>query len=62
MQEKKDVILNAQEMALVLTISEFTIKKLAKNNEIPCTYKNRKMLFNINTVARHFQEIEGVAS
>jgi hypothetical protein len=63
MQEKKNpLILNAEQMSLILNISEQTIKKLAKDREIPCTYVNRRPQFNWNALIERFQELEGGAA
>jgi len=63
MQEKKNPrILNAEQMSVILNISEKTVKKLAKDKEIPCTFVNRRPQFEWNEIVRYFQEIEGGAA
>jgi len=63
MQEKKNsFVLNAQQMSLILNISEKTVKKLAKDKEIPCTFVNRRPQFNWNELVEHFRELEGGAA
>jgi hypothetical protein len=63
MQEKKNpLILNAEQLSLILNISEQTVEKLAKDREIPCTYVNRRPHFNWNMLVQHFQELEGGAA
>jgi hypothetical protein len=63
MQEKKNpLILNAGQMSLILNISEETVKKLAKDKEIPCTYVNRRPQFEWNVILRYFKELEGGAA
>jgi len=63
MQEKKNpLILNAEQMSLILNISEKTLKKLAKANEIPCAFVNRRLQFKLEEVIRRFQELEGGAA
>jgi len=63
MQEKKNpLILNAEQMSLILNISEKTVKKLAKDKEIPCTFENRRPQFNWNILVKHFKELEGGAA
>ena len=54
--------LTAEQLSLILNISEFTIKKLAKANELPCTYVKRQPLFCLSELRRHFQELEGGAA
>jgi hypothetical protein len=54
--------LTAGELSLILSISETTVKKLAKEKEIPCNYVNRRPVFNWNAVIKRFQELEGGAA
>ena len=56
---KEKIILNDKEVALILDVSLFTVKKLAKNEDIPCFYKNRRPYFYFDMVISHFQKIEG---
>jgi hypothetical protein len=60
--ENKPLPLNAEQLALILNISEFTVKKLAKDGELPCMYVNRRPQFNMDELLRHFQELEGGAA
>lgn len=63
MQEnEKSFILNVEQMSLVLNISEQTIKKLAKDREIPCIFVNRRPQFDWNTLIKHFWDLEGGAA
>jgi len=63
MQEKQNLqILNAEQLSLILNISEKTIKKLAKEKEIPATFVNRRPQFNWNDIIDHFQILEGGAA
>jgi len=63
MQEKKNpLILNAGQMSLILNISELTVKKLAKDREIPCTFVNRRPQFEWNVIIKYFKELEGGAA
>jgi hypothetical protein len=62
MQEKNPLILNAGQMSLILNISEQTVKKLAKDREIPCVFVNRRPQFNWNVLVDLFQELEGGAA
>jgi hypothetical protein len=62
MQEKNLLILNAEQMSLILNISEQTVKKLAKDMEIPCVFVNRRPQFNWNVLVDRFQELEGGAA
>jgi hypothetical protein len=63
MQEKRNpLILNAEQMSLILNISEQTVKKLAKDREIPCIFVNRRPQFEWNILVQRFQELEGGAA
>jgi len=63
MQEKKNpLIMDAGQLSLILNISEQTIKKLAKNGEIPCDFVNRRPQFKWNEIINHFQKMEGGAA
>jgi len=50
--------LTAEELSLILNISEFTVKKLAKDGELPCTYANRRPQFDLDMLLRHFKQLE----
>ena len=60
--KKSPNLLNAEQLSLILGISEFTIKKLAKSKELPCTYTNRRPQFSLNTLIRYFERLEGGAA
>jgi hypothetical protein len=63
MKEKKNpLVLNAEQMSFILNISEQTIKKLAKEKEIPCTFVNRRPRFIWNALLERFHELEGGAA
>jgi len=62
MQKKKPSLMTAEELSLVLNISEITIKKLAKSKELPCVYVNRSPRFSLNALMRHFKRLEGGAA
>jgi len=61
MNENEEIVLNSRELSLVLAISEPTVKKLAKNKELPCYYKNNRPFFSYNAIVKHFRQIEGGA-
>ena len=62
MAKENQFVLNAEQLSLILNISEQTVKKLAKEKELPCTYVNRRPVFNWNTLIIRFQELEGGAA
>jgi hypothetical protein len=43
-------LLNAEQLALIFNISEFTVKKLAREKELPCIFINRRPLFNLDVI------------
>jgi len=55
---KKEDPLTAEQLSLVLNISEFTVKKLAKNGELPCVFVNRRPKFDMEALLRHFRQLE----
>ena len=46
------------EMALVLCISEKTVRKLAKTEQIPCFCYNARMYFDFYSVIDYFVSLE----
>jgi len=59
---KKKNPLNAEQLALILNISEFTVKKLARDGELPCVFVNRRPQFDMEELLEHFQKLEGGAA
>ena len=60
--KKKKVMLNAEQLSLILNISEFTVKKLARDKELPCKYVNRRPQFDMDALLEHFKKLEGGAA
>jgi len=60
--KRKKALFTAEQLSLVLNISEFTVKKLARDGELPCTYVNRRPLFDMDVLLKHFQKLEGGAA
>jgi hypothetical protein len=54
--------LKAEELALILNISEFTIKKLAKEKQLPCRIVNRRFRFDLEKIMKYFKKMEGGAA
>jgi len=50
--------LGAEQMALVLGISETTVRKLAKAKELPCRFINSRPTFDLPEVLKHFGRLE----
>jgi len=57
--KKKDDWLNKKELAIVFDIREETVKKLAKDGELPCKYVNQEPQFRFDVIVKHFEKIEG---
>jgi excisionase family DNA binding protein len=53
---------SAKELARLLNVNEFTIKKLAKEKQIPCRLIKRRYRFNLKTVLQFFRKLEGGAA
>jgi predicted site-specific integrase-resolvase len=54
--------LTAEQLGKILGISEFTVKKLARDGELPCEYENRRPRFRIEVLEEHFRRLEGGAA
>jgi len=61
MKNKKNLF-NAEQLSLLLNVSEFTVKKLAKTRELPCIFVNRRPLFDLDTVIKQFEKLDGGAA
>jgi predicted site-specific integrase-resolvase len=55
-------ILTAAELSLILGISEMTIKKMAREGELPCITGNRRPRFELGAVLEYFRRLEGGAA
>jgi hypothetical protein len=51
--------LSAEQVSLVLDISEFTVRKLAKTGQFPCMYERRRLRFDMNVLLEYFGGLEG---
>ena len=56
---RKKVLLTAEQLSLILNISEFTVKKLARDKELPCRYVNRRPQFDMGVLLKYFKTLEG---
>ena len=61
MKRKNPVIFNSEQLSLVLNISEFTVKKLARENELPCKLVNRRPQFDLDVLYKHFSKLERIS-
>jgi hypothetical protein len=50
--------LSAEQVSLILDISEFTVRKLAQTGELPCMYEKRRLRFNMRMLLEHFSKLE----
>jgi excisionase family DNA binding protein len=51
--------LSAEQVSLILNVSEFTVKRLAKDNQLPCIFVSRRPRFSLEKLKEFFQKIEG---
>jgi excisionase family DNA binding protein len=58
----KTALLTAEEMAGILGISEFTLKKLAREKQIPHMIISRRYRFSLEQVLKYFRKLEGGAA
>ena len=61
-EKRKNEPLTAVQLSLILSISEFTVKKLARAGDLPCTYVNRRPQFDMDLLLEYFQKLEGGAA
>jgi hypothetical protein len=54
--------MSAEELSIVLNISERTVKALAKNAEIPSVKEKNKFWFDFDKIMEHFKTLEGGAA
>jgi len=57
--KKESTLVTAEQLSLILNISEFTVKKLARLRELPCKYEKGKIVFSLECVLARFKELEG---
>jgi hypothetical protein len=53
---------SAEELARILAISEFTVKKLVKEKQIPYCLRKGRYRFNLAAIFRFFRRLEGGAA
>jgi len=51
--------MSAEELSLVLCISEETVKTLAKTKQIPSVRQKNRLYFDFKKILEHFRKIEG---
>jgi len=55
-------LLTAEQLSIILNISEFTVKRLAREQELPCIFINRRPRFCLGTVIKYLEKLEGGAA
>jgi excisionase family DNA binding protein len=53
--------LTAEELSRILGISGFTVKRLAREGELPCEYAGKQPRFNLKALMKYFRRLEGDA-
>jgi len=61
-KEKERTLFTAEQLEGILSINEFTLKKLARTKEIPCMHKSGRIVFSLDSVLARFKELEGGAA
>ncbi|MDR1909470.1 MAG: helix-turn-helix domain-containing protein [Spirochaetaceae bacterium] len=54
--------LTAEALSQVLGISEFTIRKLAREGQLPCIYVKRQPRFELEALVAYFKRLEAAAA
>jgi hypothetical protein len=55
-------IVSAEALARILNINEITVKKLAREKQIPCEFVKGRYRFNLKKMMKFFRELEGGAA
>jgi excisionase family DNA binding protein len=55
-------LLTAEELAGILGISEFTLKKLVREKQLPVTMNGRRYNFSLERILEYFRVLEGGAA
>jgi hypothetical protein len=55
-------VVGAEALARILNINESTVKKLAREKQIPCRFSNKRYRFNLKEMIRFFKKLEGGAA
>jgi len=61
-ESSKFTLVSAEQLSLILNISEFTVRKLARLKEIPSKYSGGKLVFSLEEVLARFKNLEGGAA
>ena len=55
-------LLTPQELSVLLNVSEFTVKELARIGELPCRYSGRRPMFELKVVLELLEKLQGGAA
>jgi NADH/NAD ratio-sensing transcriptional regulator Rex len=55
-------ILSAEELARILNVNEITVRKLAREKQIPCRLVKKRYGFDLKEMIRFFKKLEGGAA
>jgi len=61
-ESSKFTLVSAEQLSLILNISEFTVRKLARLKELPSNYSSGKLVFPLEEVFARFKNLEGGAA
>jgi predicted site-specific integrase-resolvase len=53
---------SAEELSVILGITDKTLKALARAGEIPCLKEKNKIYFDVNEIMERFKGLEGAAA
>ena len=59
MKNHEKELLYAEQISFIFNIDESTVKKLAKQGDLPCKFINRQPRFDLDVLFRHFELLEG---
>jgi hypothetical protein len=59
--KEESTLITAEQLSLLLNVSEFTIKKLARLKELPSNTIKGRILFSLESIFDRFEELEGGA-
>lgn len=54
--------ITAQELAVMLGITEETVIKLTNTGQLPCIKENRRIYFSLDEIISHLRSMEGAAA
>jgi excisionase family DNA binding protein len=58
----RTTLLTAEELAGILSISEFTVRRLVREKQLPAAINKRRYQFNLEELLEYFRSLEGGAA